>query len=123
MVPHLVRAQSTYNIRIQSFHHRRMHTHTTNTCITADGSVKHQYAEEKRWVFIIFPGVRIVRRRWEFEMSGTVVQDNLACLLWLKTQTTAETVPPLFCHTNQCFAAMVLCVELWAKLLDVVQVS
>ena len=40
-----------------------------------------------------------------FEMSGTVVQheanhDNLACLLWLKTQTTAEAMPPLFCHTN-----------------------
>ena len=119
MAPHLIRAQSTYNnIRIHSFHHRCMHTHTTNTCITGDGSVKHQYAEEKRWVFIIFfitsiiifLGVRIVRRRWEFEMSGTVVQheanqDNLACLLWLKTQTTAETMPPLFCHTNQCFAA------------------
>ena len=109
MVPHLVRAQSTYNIRIQSFHHRRMHTHTTNTCITGDGSVKHQYAEEKRWVFIIFPGVRIVRRRWEFEMSGTVVQhetnkDNLAGLFWLKVQTIPEAMPPLFCHTK-CFAA------------------
>ena len=38
-------------------------------------------------------------------MSGTVVQheanhDNIVCLLWLKTQTTAEAMPPPFCHTN-----------------------
>ena len=78
MALHLVRALSAYKvIRIHSFHHRRTHahTHTTNTCITGDGTVKrHQYAEEKRWVFIIFlitsiiifPIVRIVRRRWEF---------------------------------------------------------
>ena len=38
-------------------------------------------------------------------MSGTVVQheanqDNLACLLWLKMQTTQEAMSPLFCHTN-----------------------
>ena len=118
MVSHLVRAQSTYkDIRVHSFHHRHTHahTHTTNTCITGEGLVKqHQYAEEKRWVFIIFfitsiiifpVVVRIVRRRWEFEISGTVVQheanqDNLACLLWLKTQTTEEAMAPLFCHTN-----------------------
>ena len=117
MVSHLVRAQSTYkDIRVHSFHHRHTHahTHTTNTCITGEGLVKqHQYAEEKRWVFIIFfitsiiifPVVRILMKRWEFEMTGTVVQheanqDNLACLLWLKMQTTAEAVPPLFCHTN-----------------------
>ena len=52
----------------------------------------------------ISPVVRNVRR-WEFEMYGTVVQheanqDNLACLLWLKMQTTVEAMPPQFCHTN-----------------------
>ena len=91
------------------------HTHTNYKylhywwCI---GETRDQYAE-KRWVFIIFfitsitifPAVGIVRRGWEFEMSGTVVQheanqDNLACLLWLKMQTTVEAMPPQFCHTN-----------------------
>ena len=66
MVPHLVRAQSTYkDIRIHSFHHTHTHTHmcahtqthkhththacthTTNTCITGDGLVKRQISTQR----------------------------------------------------------------------------
>ena len=64
------------------FHHFRLHQHHLH----------------------ISPVVRNVRR-WEFEMYGTVLQHeanqgNLACLLWLTTQTREEAMPPLFCHTN-----------------------